>query len=74
MPNSNKTTNDLSTFSDNLERNVIEEYRKAVIEAIKEYDKDGTDDTVFELLSDKLMINSIMHNRNPVDVAWAVLH
>ena len=74
MLNSNKTTNDLSTFSRTLEKSVIEEYRKAVIEAIKEYDKDGTDDTVFELLSDELIINSIMHNLNPFGVAWAVLH
>ena len=74
MLNSNKTTNAFSTFSRTLEKSVIEEYRKAVIEAIKEYDKDGTDDTVFELLSDELIINSIMHNLNPVGVAWAVLH
>lgn len=39
----------------------------------EEMQKQGADDSDFKLISDELITNAMKNNREPQDVAWAIL-
>ncbi len=63
-----KECNNVSQFD--ITDDQIKEYRELlVIEMIKM----GADEREINLISIQLIINSLINNRNPEDVAWAIL-